>query len=119
MRGRTGVERTGLEAPPRIRATSVAAGAGLLWGAFSYSVLWDGIPFVVERPFVESVRGTLVLLPARIVLWGVHAAEQIAGRTFELSRSTWMLGVATAAAGLAVGLLIGTAALLMVRLARR
>jgi hypothetical protein len=106
----TDLERQrGLERPPRLGPTGVAAGVGLLWGAFSYSVLWEGTPFAVDRAFVVSVRGTLLLLPARIVLWGVHLAEELAARTFELSRSTWVLGVAAGAAGLAIGLVIGLA----------
>jgi hypothetical protein len=110
---------TGIEQPPRPHPAWVAAGVGLLWGAFAYSVLWEGTPFAVDRRFVESVRGTLVLLPARIALWGVHAAELLAGRTFELSRSTWILAIAAAAAGLATVLLVVTAVRALVRLARR
>lgn len=116
---RTGVERTGLEAPPRIRPASVAAGAGLLWGAFSYSILWEGSPFPVDRAFVESLRGTIVLLPARIALWGMHAAEAISGRTFELSRSTWILALAAGISGLAVGLLVAVVVMGFYRLLRR
>jgi hypothetical protein len=101
------------------RPTSIAAGVGVLWGAFSYSVLWEGTPFAVDRAFVSSVPGTLVLLPARILLWAVHLAEELAGRPFELSRSTWILAVGAAAAGLAIGLLIGLAIGAAARLARR
>jgi hypothetical protein len=119
VRGPTGLERTGLDGPPRIRPVAVTAGAGLLWGAFSYSVLWDGSPFPVDRPFVESVAGTLILLPARIVLWAVHAGEEIAGHTFDLSRSTWMFGLAAASAGVVLGVLVGTAVTLLLRFARR
>lgn len=97
---------TGIEQPPRMRPATLGAGAGLLWGAFCYSVLWDGTPFEVDRRFVESAGGTLLLLPARLVLWGVRAAEILRGRTFDLSGSTWILGAATAAAGLLTGVLI-------------
>jgi hypothetical protein len=97
-------DRIGVE-PRRARPATVAAGVGLLWGAFCYSILWDGTPFAVDRPFVESVGGTLLLLPARLVLWAVHGLEIASGRAFDLSRTTWVLGFATAVAGLALGVL--------------
>jgi hypothetical protein len=100
------------------RPTPIAAGLGVLWGAFSYSVLWEGTPFAVDRAFVRSFRGTLVLLPARILLWAVHLAEELAGRPFELSRSTWILAAGASAAGLVIGLLIGLLIGAAVRLAR-
>jgi hypothetical protein len=98
----------GMSVGPRPRANPaiVGAGAGLLWGAFCYSVLWEGTPFGVDRPFVESVLGTLLLLPARVVLWAIHAAELLAGRPFQLADSTWMFGVASCVAGLGLGVLI-------------
>jgi hypothetical protein len=88
--------------PARTSALAIAAGGGALWGALCYSILWDGTPFLVDRRFVESVRGTLTLLPARIALWGVHLAEAIAGHAFDLSRSTWILAAAVVVAGMAV-----------------
>ncbi len=100
----------GIERPPRANPVVVAAGAGLLWGAFAYSVLWEGTPFAVDRRFVGSVLGTIVLLPARIVLWIVREGELLAGRTFELSRTTWILGVGSAAAG-AVVVVVGILAI--------
>jgi hypothetical protein len=96
----------GIEQPPRMRPETIGAGAGMLWGAFCYSVLWEGTPFGVDLRFVESVGGTLLLLPARLVLWAVRAAEILTGRTFDLSSSTWILGVATAAVGLSTGVLV-------------
>jgi hypothetical protein len=98
--------RMSVERPPRMSPAAVAAGLGALWGAFSYSVLWNGTPFAVDRPFVESARGTVVLLPSRLVLWTIHAAETIAGRTFELADSTWVFAIGSAVAGLLLGLLI-------------
>lgn len=95
-----------VERRPRANPAVVGAGAGLLWGAFCYSVLWEGTPFNVDRPFVESVLGTLLLLPARLVLWAIHAAELLAGRTFQLADSTWIFGVASCVAGLGLGVLI-------------
>ena len=88
--------------PRRTSALAAAAGAGALWGAMCYSILWEGTPFLVDRRFVESIRGTIVLLPARIALWGVHLAERIAGRTFELADTTWVLAAAVVAAGVVV-----------------
>jgi hypothetical protein len=96
----------GIERPPRMRPATIGAGVGLLWGAFCYSVLWEGSPFAVDLRFVESVGGTLLLLPARLVLWAIRGVEVVTGRTFDLSASTWLLGVATAAAGLLTGVLI-------------
>lgn len=110
---------TGIEQPPRMRPATIGAGAGLLWGAFCYSVLWEGTPFAVDLRFVESVGGTLLLLPARLVLWAVRTLELVTGRTFDLSASTWILGVATAAAGLLTGLLIVLAVRGAVSLVRR
>ncbi len=91
--------------PPRMRPATIAAGAGLLWGALCYSILWNGTPFEVDRRFFESVGGTLVLLPARLVLWAVRALELATDRTFELSSSTWVLAVATGVAGVILGVL--------------
>ncbi len=95
-----------VERPPRVNPAIVGAGAGLLWGAFCYSVLWEGTPFGVDRRFVESVLGTLLLLPARLVLWAIHYAELLAGRSFQLAGSTWIFGMASCIVGLALGLLI-------------
>jgi hypothetical protein len=110
---------TGIEQPPRMRPETLGAAAGLLWGAFCFSVLWEGTPFGVDLRFVESVGGSLLLLPARLVLWGVRAAEVGAGRTFELSDSTWILAVLTAVTGLLVGVLVVLAVRGAASLARR
>jgi hypothetical protein len=99
--GRISVERR-----PRANPAVAGAGGGLLWGAFCYSVLWEGTPFGVDRPFVESVLGTLLLLPARLVLWAIRAGELLAGRTFQLADSTWIFGAASCVAGLGLGVLI-------------
>jgi len=99
--------------PARANAFAIAAGAGTLWGALCYSILWNGTPFLVDRRFVVSVRGTLALLPARIALWAVHLAESIAGRTFDLSRSTGVL----AAAAVVSGAVLCMAAVAFVRVA--
>lgn len=76
---------------------SVAAGLGALWGLVSYSILWEGMPAQVDRAFVESPGGTLVLLPSRIAIWSIAVAEAAAGRSFDLSRTfDWIAPFATA-----------------------
>ena len=102
--------------PPRPSLWALAASAGLLWGLLCYAVLWEGVPIVVQRPFVDSVGGTLALLPIRVVLWAIHVLETLAGRSFDLSRNHWWIGVLAALVGLATT----SAVLVIVRgLARR
>ena len=97
--------RTGLrdDAPAGISPLGVAFGAGLVWGLLGYSILWEGTPFVVQRPFVQSVLGTIVLLPIRTVLWAIHLAERVAGRPFDFSQNHWWIGVLAGAVGAAIG----------------
>ena len=59
--------------------------------------------------------GTLLLLPVRLVLWGIHGVERAVARTFDFSaNSGW---IAVLAAGVGAGIvLLGLAA---VRVARR
>ena len=78
-------------------------------------MLWGFTPLVVQRAFVVSPIGTLLLLPARSVLWLIHRAESLAGRSFEFSDNHWWIGLA---AGL-VGAGIVTILALLVRLASR
>lgn len=87
---------------PRASPITAAAAIGALWGLFGYSVLWEGRPFVVDRRFVTSVPGTLVLLPVRAVLWGIRLAETVAGRAFESSANTWWIGALAALVGAAL-----------------
>ena len=94
----------------------VAFGLGALWGVLGYSILWEGAPVVVQRPFVQSVTGTLLLLPVRAVLWAIHLSEQVAGRSFDLSRNHWWIGLAAAATGSAI---LVACALLVRAVARR
>jgi hypothetical protein len=89
---------------PRSAPAGIAAALGGMWGLFGYSVLWDGVPFSVDRPFVQSVTGTLVLLPIRTTLWGIHLAETEAGRTFDFSRNHWWIGLLAGATGAAFAL---------------
>ena len=88
------------EATPHVSPVGVAASAGLLWGLLGYAILWEGEPVTVQRPFVQSAAGTLALLPIRIVLWSIHLAESLAGRSFDLSSNHWWLGALAGAIGL-------------------
>jgi len=91
---------------PRASGLAALAGAGALWGFLGYTVLWQGVPFGVNRRFVESVVGTLVLLPVRTVLWGVRLGERIAGRPFDFADDNWWIGVTAALVGGAIGALV-------------
>ena len=106
--------------PPRVSLLTAAAALGSVWGLLCYSVLWEGEPVQVQRPFVESVVGTIALLPVRVVLWAIHLAEDLAGRTFELAENHWWIGLAAAVVGAAI---LAVAALLVravsLRLRRR
>ena len=98
MDGRT--DGSGLrDGYPRVTALGAAVGLGAAWGLLGYGVLWEGTPLQVQRPFVEGVVGTLVLLPVRIVIWGIHLAEVIAGRSFDLSQNHWWIALAASAIG--------------------
>ena len=90
---------------PRASGLAATAGAGAAWGFLGYTVLWQGVPFGVNRRFVESVVGTLVLFPVRTVLWGVHLGERMAGRPFDFADDNWWIGVAAAVVGGAIGAL--------------
>ena len=107
------------EGPPRISPITVAAALGSVWGLVGYSILWEGAPVEVQRPFVESLVGTVALLPVRIVLWGIHVAEAIAGRPFELSANHRWIGVAAALVGALVAGVAAFAARSTVRRLRR
>ena len=83
----------------RTSALLVAAGAGLIWGLAGYALLWGHTSIVIHRSFVVSPIGTILLLPVRVTLWAIHAAEGLAGRPFDLSGNDWWIGLAAAAAG--------------------
>jgi hypothetical protein len=87
---------------PRASRLATMGGIGVVWGFFGYTVLWQGVPFGVNRRFVESVVGTLVLFPVRTVLWGVHIGERLAGRSFDFADDNWWIGVASALMGGAI-----------------
>jgi hypothetical protein len=100
---------------PRASGLVTMAGIGAVWGFFGYTVLWQGVPFGVNRRFVESLVGALVLLPVRAVLWGVHIGERFAGRSFDFADDHWWIGVGAAAIGGAIVVL----AFVVVRTAAR
>ena len=87
---------------PRASGLAATAGAGAAWGFLGYTVLWQGVPFGVNRRFVESVVGALVLFPVRTVLWGVHLGERMAGRPFDFADDNWWIGMAAAVVGGAI-----------------
>jgi hypothetical protein len=87
------------DAHPRVTGLGVATGIGGLWGLMGYTVLWQGSPFAVNRRFVGSNLGTLVLLPVRLVLWGIRAVESVTGRTFDLADANRWIAVVASALG--------------------
>ncbi len=105
---------------PRVSGAMIAAGVGALWGALGYSILWDGTPVAVDRAFVESTLGTLILLPSRLVLWAIRRTELALGRTFDLADNHLWIGFAASAigAGVAAGAFL-VARWLVCRFARR
>lgn len=83
---------------------SLAVAVGGFWGLVGYTILWEGEPFAVTRRFVDSVGGLLVLLPVRVVIWGIRVAEELAGRPFDLSRSHLWIAPAASVVGACIGL---------------
>jgi len=92
-----------------------AAVAGAIWGLGGYALLWGHTPIVIHRAFVESLPGTLLLLPVRLVLWAIHGLERAAGRPFDLVDNNWWIGVAAAVVGSGVFLVCGWLAVRAVR----
>lgn len=88
----------------KVPLLAVAGGAGAAWGLLGYALLWGHTPLVVHRTFVVSVPGTLLLLPVRIVLWGIHAVERAAGHPFDFSRRNGWIGALAAVVG--IGLVV-------------
>lgn len=78
---------------------ALAAAAGALWGTAAFLVLWGHTPITVTRSFVVGSLGTAVLLPVRIVLWGLRAAERVAGRPFHFPDANWWIGMVAALVG--------------------
>ncbi len=87
---------------PGFSWVAACAGIGTLWGLVGYTILWEGEPVQVNRAFVESAAGVLLLLPVRLVIWSIHLAEELAGRTFDLSRSYLWIGFVASAIGAAI-----------------
>jgi len=105
-----------LDDHPRPSPLGLAASVGAVWGLLGYSILWEGVPVTVQRPFVESVAGTLALLPVRAVLWGIHLGETLEHRSFDLSENHWWIALIAAAVGATV---LVTAAVVIRTLVRR
>ena len=107
------------ERPPRPSLVATAAAAGSVWGLLCYSILWEGEPLEVQRAFFESVAGTIALLPTRIVLWAIHLAETVAGRSFELSANHRWISVAAAIVGAVIAAAVAIAVRTLARRLRR
>lgn len=90
----------------RLRAPgpSLVAGLGGLWGLAGYTILWEGFPLQVQRPFVESLLGIIVLLPVKLVLWAIHIAERVSGGPFDLSRNNRWIAIAAGVIGALIAL---------------
>jgi hypothetical protein len=95
-------ERGGLRDVPRFSWMAASVGVGGFWGLVGYTILWEGEPVQVNRSFVESAAGILLLLPVRLVIWSIHLAEELAGRTFDLSRSYLWIGFVASVVGAAI-----------------
>lgn len=93
---------------------------GALWGAATYEVPWGYTSIVVTRRFVDSLAGLATLLPARVVLYCIHVAEdRIAGHPFALSRADRWIGFVITAAGAALMVAAFLMARAIVRVVRR
>ncbi len=92
------------------RPLRVGAIAGSVWGLAGYALLWGYTPIVIHRAFVETVPGTVLLLPVRLVLWAIHGLERAAGAPFDFSGNSWWIGAVAAVVGAAVILLVVWAA---------
>jgi hypothetical protein len=101
--------------PPSVVATIF----GGLWGLAGYALLWGHTPLVVHRTFVVSVPGTVVLLPVRIVLWGIRSVEAMAGGPFDFSRNNGWIGLLSALVGGGLVLLGYLASRAVIRAVRR
>jgi hypothetical protein len=86
----------------RTRPALIAATAGGAWGLLGYALLWGHTPVVVHRTFVVSVPGTILLFPARVVLWGIHVVEDLAAGPFDFSRNHAWIGVLSGVVGAAM-----------------
>lgn len=87
---------------PRAHTAAWIAGLGAVWGLLGYSILWEGRPVVVDRAFVESPLGTLLLLPVRTVLTGIRLTEVLLGRSFVLAENHRWIGPVAGLVGAAI-----------------
>ena len=72
---------------------------GAAWGMGGYALLWGHTPIVVHASFVESLGGTLLLLPVRVILWIIHGLERAAGGPFDFSSNHWWIGLSAGVVG--------------------
>lgn len=100
---------------PRFPPVTAAIVLGALWGGLAYVVLWGYTPLLLSRRFVVGGLGTILLLPVRLVLWGIRALEGAVGETFLLADASWWIGLAAAL----VGAILALAVLGLARLTRR
>jgi hypothetical protein len=85
------------------RPVLLGAAVGGLWGLAGYAVLWGHTPLVVHRSFVVSGAGTVLLLPVRLVLWGIRFVEEhVAAGPFDFSGNNAWIGALTAVVGAAL-----------------
>jgi hypothetical protein len=98
---------------------AVAAIGGGLWGLAGYALLWGHTPLIVHRTFVVSVPGTVLLLPVRIVLWGIRSVEALAGGPFDFSRNNGWIGLLAALVGAGFVVLGYLASRTVIRAVRR
>lgn len=99
--------------------TRIAAVAGAIWGLSGYALLWGHTPVVIHRAFVESVPGTVLLLPIRVVLWAIHGLERASGGPFVFSDNSWWIGAASGVVGAATIVVLVWVVVWAVRSARR
>jgi hypothetical protein len=99
------------------RPVLLAGAVGGLWGLAGYAALWGHTPLVIHRSFVVSGAGTVLLLPIRLVLWGIRfVEEQVAAGPFDFSGNNAWIGAVAAVVG---ATLVMTAFLLVREIGRR
>ena len=104
----------------RSRGPWIAAGAGFLWGLGGYALLWGHTAVVVQHRFVVSVLGTALLLPVRLVLWGIHAVEgSLVSGPFDFAANNGWIGALAGLVGAGLVLAAFLAVRAGIRLARQ